>query len=132
MGIGILVGLADSFGRPVGAAEGPDPPRCHVFIQRLDDRPHRNGRIIAMEQVQVHVVGSESGERIVHVGRDVERRHPPAVRIVVRPLGQDDDLVPDAPGLDPLAEHALTFTTTVDVGGIEAVASQRVDGVKKL
>ena len=67
MRLGVGIRLLDSLGPPVGSAQRTDAAGRKMFVERLDDRAHGHGWIVAVEQVEVDVVCAQTGQGIVNV-----------------------------------------------------------------
>ena len=109
---------------PVRGAESVDAPGVEVLVQGLDDRPYGNGRVVAMQQVQVYVIRPKPGQRVEEVGRYVERGDAGTVPVVVRALADDHDVISRAAGFHPPAKRALAVPVAVLVGRVEGRAAE--------
>ncbi len=98
--------------------------RLHQVVQGLHGLLDRGVRVVAVDLVEVDVVGAEAAEAVVDLGHD--RLAGQAVRVGSRPhppvhLGREHDLVtPGEVGERP-ADDLLAGAVGVDVGGVEEV-----------
>jgi hypothetical protein len=84
-----------------------------------------------VQQVQIHVIGLEPGQRIVQVGGDVKGRQPPAIFGMGRAFGDEGDLVAQAPRLHPPPDEALAVAAAVHVRRVNRIASRCVNLVQQ-
>ena len=89
-----------------------------MFVERLDDRPDRDRRIVSMQQVEVDVVGAQPHQRVSHVRGNVVRSDAVAVLVEVGTLADDDYFIAVAPFLHPQSEHAIHFAAAVAVSRV--------------
>ena len=59
---------------PVGTAEVAQFARFHLGIQRIDDRRHRRGRVVAVQPIQIDVISAQMAQARVDVADDVAGR----------------------------------------------------------
>ena len=127
---GVFVGLLQALGAPVGAAVGVDLTGLFGCVECFDNRADRLVGIVAVQDVEVDAVNFETREAVVEIGLDVVGRDPFAVLAVVCAFAEDDDLVAQAAFVNPLADGAFIVAAAIAVGGVEAVAAGRVEGVE--
>ena len=61
---GVVICLLDSLVSPVRSTEGPDSALPLVAVQLLDDRSNLNQWIIAVQQLQIYIIGLEPSQLI--------------------------------------------------------------------
>ncbi len=101
-----------------------------VFVQDFGNRPDRNLRVVAVNDV-VEFVKTETGQRVVQVGGDVKRCHPLAVGVMVCTFGNDDDFVAEPPLTYPAPDRAFVVTVSVNVRGVKRGATERENPVEQ-
>ena len=108
-----------------------DPALLFVLVEDLDDGADRDGRVVAVEEVEVYVVEPEAGQGVVEVARDIEGGHPLAVLVVVGALADYHDLLAQAAVPYPPAEGPLAVAPAVLVGRIERGAALGEDLIQQ-
>src|SRR5918993_2406936 len=108
-----------------------DPALLFVLVEDLDDGADRDRRVVAVEEVEVYVIGLEAGQRIVEVARDIEGGYPLAVLVVVGALADYYDLIAQAAVPYPPAEGPLAVPSAVLVGRIERGAALGEDLIEQ-
>jgi hypothetical protein len=129
-GGGVRVGLVDPRQRPVGDPERPDLARAPVRVQRVDELRHRDGRVVAVQEVDVDRA-AEAFHAVPQVGRDVLGRDARAVAVGMRALGHErDPLAHAGPVTQPPPEEPLGVAVLVDVRGVDRGAAGLHEGVE--
>ena len=113
------VGFPNPRQRPVRSAERPHATGLPLRVQRVDPLAHRHVFVVAVQEVQIHMVGVHAlqghGELLGHPVRKVRRR--------VGALADHHHLVAHAAVAQPAAEQPLHAPAGVDVRGVEGVAA---------
>ena len=78
-----------------------------MLVEDLDYGADGDGRVVAVEEVEVYVVRPEADQGVVEVARDIEGGHPLAVLVVVGALADYYDLFAQAAIPYPTAEGPL-------------------------
>ena len=128
---GVLIRLAHPLVGPVRAAEDADLPRPVVLVQHVHDRPDRQRGVVAVQDVDLDLVGVEPPERFVEVVGDVLRGDARTPPFRVCALAEDHDLVAHATVGQPGGEDALLLARAVAVGRIERAAAEFVDRIEE-
>ena len=61
---------------PVGAAVITDIPTAHLFLQRLQELPHRPVRIVPVQKIQIDAAAVQIFQAAPHIRPDIIRIHP--------------------------------------------------------
>ena len=72
-----------------------------VLVQRLDDWPDRQARVVAVKQVQVDVARAQALERLADIAGDIGGRDALAPLHGVRALANDHHLLAHAARANP-------------------------------
>ena len=127
----VFVGFLEARRRPIRAAIGANPPRFRVLVQAFHQRPHRLAGVVAVQQIQIHLIRLQARQAIAQIRRDVAGRDPLPLRAVVRPLGEDHQLRAVATRLQPAPHLALVGAIAVDMRRIQHAAAPFVDLVQQ-
>ena len=103
-----------------------DAAGVFVFVEPVDDLAGGHGRVVAVQQEDVQVVGLQGGQAALDIGLHHLGRDPPGhVRPGMAALGDDDDFVAIAAAGQPAADGALALrfavASRVDGGGVDGV-----------
>src|SRR5205085_10937795 len=100
------------------------------FIERFDNGANGHGRVVAMQKVEVEVISSDSRQRVVEVGCNIERRYPAANVVMMRALGKENHFFAIVTLRNPFADGHLAVLT-IDVCRINGSAALLEDGVEQ-
>ena len=125
---GVVIGLLRALNRPVRAAESADLALVVEAVEHFDDGANRHRGVVAVEHIDVQMVGLELRQRVVGVVEDVKVRHALAPAVVMRALGEDDHLVVQTSRLQPLAQRLFAIV----VGAVKTVHALGIHIVQKL
>ena len=113
-----VVGLAQLFGREVGASDLADLAGGDAFVEGPQGVGDGCVAVGGVEDVEVDPVGVEATEAVLQGRADIGRLGPVTVVVHLHPeLGGQDDLLPA--GTESLAQELLALGTPVDVGRVE-------------
>ena len=123
---GVGVGLLDAFVLPVGCPDRPHPAAAQLRVQRVDDRAYRECPAVAVQQVEVHLVGAQhlqaGGQLGFDGNREVALRHAGAAHTLAA-LGDQHQPLADAALRQPATDHGLAVA--VAAPGIDHGAAVR-------
>src|SRR6266705_915295 len=90
-----------------------------LFIEHSYKLAHRNVRIIAVQHVDIHIIGLQPRQALLQLADECLGI---AVRSV-RSLSQNHHLLTDTPIVHPLSKYLLAQAAPIDIGAVKAITA---------